>query len=177
MSRSVQPSVSAPSDPLSERLRLAMRRFATTVSVITVSQGGQNHGVTATAVTSVCLDPPSLLVILGKETSALPPLLGARRFCINFLTAEQEALSRVFGSSKLSGQRFAPGTWSERDGYVQLVDAQASVFCELKESIPFGTHVMCLGEVRQVRVADAVNPLIYLDGRYFGARMLEKSPA
>jgi flavin reductase (DIM6/NTAB) family NADH-FMN oxidoreductase RutF len=154
---------------VAESLRMAMRRFAATVSVVTVRHEGVNHGVTATSVTSVSLDPPSMVAILSAEASALAPLLQARRFCINFLAAGQEAISKVFASRQHAGRRFEHGAWSENGGYVLLENAQASVCCELRESLRVGTHVLCVGEVRQVRIADGVNPLIYLDGRYLAA--------
>jgi flavin reductase (DIM6/NTAB) family NADH-FMN oxidoreductase RutF len=88
---------------------------------------------------------------------------------VNFLKAEQEEISRVFASKQFAGRRFEYGNWTESDGYVYLSDAQANVFCELRESIAFGTHVLCLGQAERVQSAGPVNPLIYLDGRYFSA--------
>jgi len=156
-------------DGVPKALRHAMRRFAATVSIVTVRQGGRSYGVSATAVTSVSLAPPSLLAILSSKASALEPLLESRRFCVNFLKAEQEDLSRVFASKQFAGRRFEYGNWTESDGYVYLSDAQANVFCELRESIAFGTHVLCLGQAERVQFAGPVNPLIYLNGRYFSA--------
>ena len=38
--------------------------------------------MTATAVTSLSMDPPSLLVCINRATSLHAPLLAARRFCL-----------------------------------------------------------------------------------------------
>lgn len=154
-----------------------MRRFATTVSVVTARHAGESRGVTATAVTSVSLEPPSLLVVLSGRASALPPLLAAGRFCVNVLTAEQQHISEAFSSRQLAGRRFEYGSWVESDGYLRLEGCQASAFCELRQSHRFGTHFLCIGEVKQVHLCDDVNPLMYVNGRYFGALQALQSPA
>ena len=110
-----------------------------------------------------------MLVVLNTESSAIAPLLAAGRFCINYLTGEQEPLSRLFGSKSTREERFRNGSWIEEEGYVSLEGAQARAFCVLRESHRFGTHVICIGEAERVEVIDAVNPLVYLDGSYFGA--------
>lgn len=152
-----------------DALRQAMRRVASTVALVTVRHDGLDHGVAATAVSSVSMEPPSMLVALNTGSSAIAPLLAAGRFCINYLTGEQEPLSRLFGSKATREERFRNGTWIEEGGYVSLEGAQARAFCVLRESHRFGTHVICIGEAERVEVIDAINPLVYLDGRYFGA--------
>ena len=69
-----------------DALRQAMRRVASTVALVTVRHDTLNHGVAATAVSSVSMEPPSMLVVLNTESSAIAPLLAAGRFCINYLT-------------------------------------------------------------------------------------------
>jgi len=160
---------SAAAHPAADALRLAMRRVASTVALITVRHEGVNHGVAATAVSSVSMEPPSMLVVLNTSASALAPLLAGGRFCINFLSEKQEPLSRLFGSKAAREERFRSGTWIEEQDYVSLDGAQARAFCVLRETLRYGTHVICVGEAERVLAADPVNPLIYLDGRYFGA--------
>ena len=48
--------------PLREIFRKALRGLAATVNIVTTSDGGQRYGMTATAVMSLSLDPPSLVV-------------------------------------------------------------------------------------------------------------------
>ena len=49
--------------------RDAMRRLAATVTIISARGEGRRHGITATAVTSVSRDPPSLLVCVTGSGS------------------------------------------------------------------------------------------------------------
>lgn len=53
---------------IEQAFRKAMRRFAATVSVISARQGVERHAMTATAVTSLSMAPPSLLVPFGTHT-------------------------------------------------------------------------------------------------------------
>ena len=53
---------------LTTAFRDAMRRMASTVTIITATDFGRHHGMTVTAVTSVSMDPPSLLVCLNNRT-------------------------------------------------------------------------------------------------------------
>ena len=41
--------------------------------------------------------------------------------------------------------------------------------CTLKDLHAFGTHSIFVGEVEEVVTREAVDPLVYLDGRYLAA--------
>ncbi len=59
-----------------EEFRQAMRRVASTVNVISIMVDGQPMGVTATAVSSISLDPPSstcCAVWRSKMATLAPP--------------------------------------------------------------------------------------------------------
>ena len=51
-----------------DNFKEAMRRLAGTVTIVTVSNGEERHGTTATAVTSLSMDPPSILVCFNKDS-------------------------------------------------------------------------------------------------------------
>src|SRR5260370_28273337 len=91
--------------------RHSMRRFATTVSVVTCTSGGVRHGMTATAVTALCLEPASLLVCINAKASLLTPLLQESAFCVNLLQSCQVEISQLFGGRAKGEARFATGLW------------------------------------------------------------------
>lgn len=98
-------------EDLAVAFRLAMRRLAATVTIITTSDSGTRHGMTATAVTSVCADPPSILFCVNQSASIHAPLKVGSRICVNLLKAAHTELSNVF-SGKLEGEaRFGHGQW------------------------------------------------------------------
>src|SRR6516225_2080093 len=112
--------------------RDAMRRFATTVSIISCASGGCRYGMSATAVTSLSVDPPSLLVCVNKSTATHRALSRGGRFCINVLRSFHSHLSQAF-SGKLKGEdQFSVGAWRDTEERLPyLTDAQANLFCEM----------------------------------------------
>ena len=63
-------SLDSASDELRETFKRALRRFPAAVSVITSADQDRRHGMTATAVTSLSLDPPSLIVCINQVNAA-----------------------------------------------------------------------------------------------------------
>jgi flavin reductase len=160
------PQVAA-SDQLASSFRSSMRRVAATVAIITARSGDQFDGMTATAVTSVSTDPPTILVCVNRKASISPTLSGASNFCVNFLCNGQEEISRAFSDSARRAERFGVGRWIvEEHSPPHIEDAQATLFCRRISEIPFETHTLFLGRVYEVRFRDSVTPLVYLDGCY-----------
>ena len=151
--------------------RDAMRRFATTVSIISCSSGGCRYGMSATAVTSLSVDPPSLLVCVNKSTATHRVLSRGGRFCVNVLRSFHSQLSQAF-SGKLKGEdRFSVGAWRDtEEGLPYLTDAQANLFCEMDRITDYGTHTIFIGRVSSAIVHADVDPLLYQDGKYVIAR-------
>lgn len=152
---------------MGESFRLAMRRLASTVSVITCNPDGQWRGITATAVSPVCIEPPALLACINRDSPAHDGLLRSGGYCVNLLYHTQADISRSFGGQAPAGQRFKSGAWRENAaGIPYLEDGQASIFCELDRHLDYGSHTIFVGRVTDTRIAENVAPLIYQDGRY-----------
>jgi flavin reductase (DIM6/NTAB) family NADH-FMN oxidoreductase RutF len=151
--------------------RDAMRRFTTTVSIISCASGGCRYGMSATAITSLSIDPPSLLVCVNKAAATHRVLSRGGRFCVNVLRSFHSHLSQAF-SGKLKGEdRFRLGAWHETDdGLPFLGDAQANLFCEIDRITDYGTHTIFIARVYSARVDADVDPLLYQDGKYAIAR-------
>ena len=159
--------MSDPADHLRAQFRAAMRRHAAAVTIVTAADDRRHHGMTATAVTSLSLEPPSLLVCVNRTTLLHDILVSARRFCVNLLTCEQAQLSGAFSGSVPPGKRFELGAWCRTDeGIDFLADAQANIFCARVATFPYGTHAIFIGEVERVRLSSPVLPLIYHDATY-----------
>jgi flavin reductase (DIM6/NTAB) family NADH-FMN oxidoreductase RutF len=155
------------SDPkLTEDFRQAMRRVSSTVSVITICVEGQPMGITATAMSSLAMDPPSLLVCIHRSAVMHARMTDVSHFGVNILHRDQEHLAQMFADKNLRELRFASGWHLDREGPPRLPDAQASVLCRRIDHHPFGTHSIFIGVVEDVIVRPDVNPLLYVDGRY-----------
>ena len=61
----------------------AMRRLAATVTIVTAAKGDESYGMTMTAVTSLSMDPPSLVICVNRNASLHPVLAGRQEapFC------------------------------------------------------------------------------------------------
>ena len=152
---------------IDQAFRSAMRRFASTVTVVTTCDRDRCHGMTATSVTSLSMDPPSLLVCLKQTTLLHDMTLNARRFCVNVLHQDQSALSAAFSGGVAPELRFDIGRWAYTDeGIPYLLDAQANLFCRKAAVIPYGTHAILVGEVEDVGLREAIAPLVYQNAVY-----------
>lgn len=153
--------------------RDAMRRLAGTVTVITVGQGANRHGSTATSVTSLSMDPPSLLVCLNRDSRLRGLLTDGGSFCVNILHTDNVEVSKVFAKPLSSEQRFAIGKWANIGGEAPALDgAQANILCRKEQMIDYGSHTIFIGRVMNVVTRADVSPLIYSDGDYAAATML-----
>jgi flavin reductase (DIM6/NTAB) family NADH-FMN oxidoreductase RutF len=147
------------------RFRQLMGTFPTGVAVLTARDAnGQPAGMTASAIASVSLEPPLLLVCVGHEAEFHAVLAAATHFGLSVLGERQEEISRRFadrGPDKFSGV-----SWQPHATDVPLLDGAAShVVCAVRTSVPAGDHTIFLGEVVDGAVFDAA-PLLHVHGTY-----------
>jgi flavin reductase (DIM6/NTAB) family NADH-FMN oxidoreductase RutF len=142
-------------------LREAMSHFATGVTVVSTRDGeGEPLGTTASAVASVSLDPPLVLVCLAHTSLTLQALLERDAFALNVLGADQSELALAFAQ---------PGpceAWGNvppavaHTGAPLLDGALAVLDCAVHEVLPGGDHAIVLGRVVATEVAGAGEPLL-----------------
>lgn len=167
-------STHAGSPAADQGFRDAMRRLAGSVTVVTVSNNGERHGTTATAVTSLSMAPPSLLVCFNRDSRLHALLSAAERFCVNLLHTDNVEVSRLFSSPVTSAERFAIGSWRLDEGAAPYLDnAQSSIQCAKDQQIDYGSHTIFIGRVLAVRNRPEISPLIYCDGGYASSARLE----
>jgi flavin reductase len=148
-----------------DRFKCAMRRLTSTVTIVTAEYGGRRHGMVATAVCSLGIDPPSLIASVAHTASLHSPLLTSGRFCVNLLTLSQADLVPVFSGQRSGEARFQCGIWDGHElGPPVLRNAQASLLCDVEATLCYASHTVILGRVIDVHVANAVEPLLYHDG-------------
>ena len=147
--------------------RRVLGNFATGVTIITAAHEGTLTGFTANAIASISLDPPLVMVSIGRENATLGIINASQTFCINILRAEQEALARCFATNGPGKyEHFCDTPYHQAvTGAPVLNDALGWIDCRLYASYPAGDHLILLGEVVGL---DAVpdNPLLFLRGQY-----------
>ncbi|MDB5667352.1 MAG: flavin reductase [Alphaproteobacteria bacterium] len=155
------------SDPqLVDGFRQAMRRVASTVNVISICTAGEPMGITATAVSSISMDPPSLLICINRAAAVHARMGESSHFRVNVLHRDQQEVAQIFADRGQHELRFGPGWTNDCVLPPRLVDAQASILCRRIDHHQFGTHSIFIGVVEDAAVRGDVHPLIYLNGRY-----------
>ena len=149
-----------------DSFRSVLGRFASGITVITtVDADGRDVGMTASAFSSVSLQPPLVQVCVDRTASMFDALLHAERFGVSVLADEQEALSRRFAAVE-SSHRFEGIGYTRGDsGVVLLDDALAQLECRIASRTEAGDHVIFIGEVERATARDA-RPLLYYRGGY-----------
>ena len=161
----------APSEPDSaetrDLFRAAMRGHGSTVTLITTRLDGQDKGITATAMMSLSMEPPSIAVAINKASSLYPPLKQRGELCVNILKADQKSYSDAFFKMPQGEARFASPGWEiSPSDLPYLKFAQANLFCRVTDSIEFGSHILFIAEVQNVVCSNGADPLLYCDGQY-----------
>ncbi len=163
------------------QFRRVLSHFCTGVAVVTVRHPGGVHGMTANALASVSLDPPLVLVCVGRHarTHRLLPETGS--FAVNLLAEDQlELAERFAGRRPELEDPFAGVVWHPRVSGAPIIDGCLGfVDCRLHASHPGGDHSIFVGEVVDLGVPnpgpdDPDRPLLFYRGRY---RSLGSQPA
>lgn len=150
--------------------RRLMGRWATGVSLVTTTADGAPHGCTLNALSSLSLDPPTLIVCLGEQTRTLAAVRQTGRFAVNVLAAEQADVSRTFADKALStAERFAAVPYAIRFGVPVIDGCVATVVCDVLEERVLCDHVIVVGRVVSGSVADESEPLVFFGGGYHRA--------
>jgi flavin reductase (DIM6/NTAB) family NADH-FMN oxidoreductase RutF len=154
-----------------DNFRAAMRQVVGAVTVVTTrGLDGETRGVTATAVCSLTVEPPSVIACINRSTWVGQIAPGSGRFCVNVLAKEQQSVAETFAgrSSLAGGDRFQMGAWQDAEtGAPSLEGAIASFDCDLEQAVDFATHVILIGRVRRT-VSDnpGAEPLLYASGGF-----------
>lgn len=143
-----------------------MGSFASGVTVVTVmGQDSTPRGFTASAVSSLSLEPMMLLVCVDERSSSLQTIKEAGKFAVNILSNRQQDVAQQFarpGNQRFKGLRWKPGAAT---GAPVISGSLAYAECTLAGSFKGGDHEILLGEIVAGDAHEA-EPLLYFRGRY-----------
>ena len=151
------------------KFRNAMRHLTGGVSVITVGRGLDISGMTVTSVSSLAIDPPTIMVSINRQSSSWPLLQRYRSFGVNILTADQiDIAERFSGSNGLKGiDRFAGTEWVRgASGVPLLVGALAAIDCNVDDIVERHSHAIVIGRVLNLQQSARKAALAYWQGNY-----------
>lgn len=147
--------------PDPRQIRNAFGRFATGVTVVTCAKDdGVPHGATVNAFTAVSLEPALCQVTVTRNSRASRYLEGAP-FAVNVLAADQLDVAWHF-----AGRPQEPEPrWAEGPTAPILTGTAATISCRPWRTYDGGDHVIVVGEVADLQIAEA-DPLLFFGGRF-----------
>jgi flavin reductase (DIM6/NTAB) family NADH-FMN oxidoreductase RutF len=145
--------------------RHVLGHFATGVTILTTCDNdARPTGLTASAFSSVSLDPPLVLICVDHKSQSYPALKERGCFAVNILGAQQQAISRRCASSRLDKFDEVPHTISDR-GLPLIEGALAHLECTTVSVHVEGDHTIFVGRVERAQVGSG-EPLLYFRGQY-----------
>lgn len=146
--------------------RKAMRNYIYSVSILSNKNiDGELNAITVSSVTSISIEPPSLLVCINKSSRIHDTLIKNSDFCINLLNKNQQEISNICSTDSLYDQRFDHDKWNTQT-IPFLEEAQANIFCSIEDLVPYHTHTIVIGRVLNAISNDKINTLSYVNGKY-----------
>ncbi len=148
--------------------RDAWSRFATGVTVITtVEPGGQVHGMTASSVTSVSLDPPLVLVVIGEERQSHGLIESTGRFGISILDSAQTDIAKHFATPPEVRGKIDSKHIVTIDNTPVIANAIAAMNCRVSAAHKAGDHTVFIGKVEAISVGKG-DPLVWFQRQFGG---------
>jgi flavin reductase (DIM6/NTAB) family NADH-FMN oxidoreductase RutF len=151
-------------------LRHVMGSFMTGVTIVSTVWQDVAHAMTATAVSSVSLDPPLILVCVGKTSRFHAAVLGSGRWAASLLRHDQVAIARHFsnkGRDLLTQFDTVPHKPAPVCGAPLIVGAHSWLECDPYATYDGGDHTIVVGLlVRASQRAPSGRPLTYYQGAY-----------
>jgi flavin reductase (DIM6/NTAB) family NADH-FMN oxidoreductase RutF len=140
-----------------------MSNFAASVTVVTSTHDGRDHGLTVSAFTSVSLDPPLVLVCVNYRSHSLEPMRESGGFTVNLLREAKGDVAMRFASKdddKFDDLAILRPTF-EAAGPGLPEQSYAILECRTIEAVKAGDHFIFVGHVEHAIRVDPGPPLMY----------------
>ncbi|MEV1241543.1 flavin reductase family protein [Nonomuraea sp. NPDC050022] len=149
----------------------AMAQLAAGVAVVTVRDGRDDLGTTVSALMSVSLEPPLILVSLGSGGYLCEVLLRQDRWAASLLSAGQAAIASRFATAgRPSARHLVAGIAHHRGTHSDALVVEggvAALEAETTQVVPAGDHTLFIARVLAVPyVTPSLQPLVRLRARY-----------
>jgi flavin reductase (DIM6/NTAB) family NADH-FMN oxidoreductase RutF len=145
-----------------QTFRQTLGRFASGVTVVTMLQDGETHGITVSAFLSVSLEPPLVLVSIDKKAHSHERMMPAERYGVSILSEGQESLSNHFANRD---PNVVPESEMLHD-FPVLKNALAQLVCKTVQKVDAGDHTLFIGELEALAWREDAAPLVYFHGKY-----------
>lgn len=148
-----------------EIFKKAMGKFPSGVVIVTtITPNGEKCGFTASAFTSLSLDPPLILVCLANSADCYNNFVTGEKFAVNVIGHQQHELAFKFatkGVDKFDGDEFEDGD----SGLPIISNCILSLECNMKNTFEGGDHEILVGEVQHAKLNEGT-PSIWYEGSF-----------
>ena len=145
--------------------RDVLGRFATGITVVAGLDGDEPVGFACQSFASLSLDPPLVMLAVGRTSASWPRIARRGRFCVNILAEDQQATCAALGRS--GADKFADVSWTASEYATVRVDgALAHVECEVRAVHEAGDRRLVTAEVLALDAREDGRPLLYFRSRY-----------
>lgn len=136
------------------------------VLVTTLDDQEEASGMTATAVCSISVDPPLVMVCMNHATATHRAVHASGIFAINFLAVGAESLARRFASNRPDKFQGLETTVAQTGA--PIIDmALAHCDCTVEQAVTAGDHTIFIGRVLEAHAKPRNDlPLLYFRGDY-----------
>jgi flavin reductase (DIM6/NTAB) family NADH-FMN oxidoreductase RutF len=139
------------------------RRLAMSVTLVTSRGRAGPVGLTATAVTSLSLQPPLLLACLSTGSRTLAAIRVQQAFAVHMLRESQHDYARAFAApASEANDKFAAVAWHDVLGVPVVENTLAWAVCFVEEDRQYGDHSIVVGRVVSAQIS-AGQPLLWHD--------------
>lgn len=150
----------AAEDPAPDVCRDLFRSMASGVSVVTTDTPVGPAGMTVSAVMSLSLQPPLIVLAVVHTSHTLCAVRRSGRFVLHLLRDDQDQLATAFARPCSPAERFAGVRLDPGSGPPVIAGALARASCDVERVVPGGDHDLVIARLRTVAVTDGA-PLLW----------------
>ncbi|GAB7004532.1 flavin reductase family protein [Nocardioides sp. AN3] len=141
-----------------DTFRDSMARVCAPVTIVATVGFDGPYATTVSAFTSLSLDPPMVMVSLGKQSNLLSHVRSSRRISVNVLAVDQDDLALRFARS--GENKFSGVAWQLHDGLPQFPGTATWLSCRVDRFVDGGDHAILIATVAEAEISDHP-PLVY----------------
>ena len=129
----------------------AMAMFPTGVTVVTIADGRDDIGATVSALVSVSVDPPVVMLSVDSAGYVAEVVEEVGAFAVSVLSADQRALAGRFSAEGRPSARLLvsgqPHHRSEHTRAIVLDEALSALECSVRQKVEVGDHTVFFADV------------------------------
>ena len=143
--------------------KLAMSKFATGVTVVSINYNNNYIGKTVNSFSALSLDPPLVLFSLDKKSSSIQQYKNSKYFGINILAKNQKKISNHFSKQK---PKWGDTSYFLTTNNIPLIkNSSVNINCKKIKNISQGDHIIFVCKIIEVKIFNK-KPLVYLNSKY-----------